>query len=254
MANSVRIKNLPYHFLADPFVVSFQNNNYCFLEEFNFRTSKGSISVYRVFDNGYERIGQVIDECFHMSYPYIFEYQSKYYMCPETSQNRDVRLYECESFPLKWKLKKVILSDISAVDTMVFEKDGVWWLFTNVDPLEMGEHSSGLYIYFSDNPLTDAWIPHEKNPILVDSARARNGGILFEGGTVFRVSQQQAFDIYGRSFSINEIVQLTKSEYVEKCVFRVEPHFFKRLSGTHHLHSNGKVTVFDYVEMSRVDV
>ena len=40
-------------------------------------------------------------------------------------------------------------------------------------------------IYYSDNPLTDNWIPHKKNPIFVDSKKARMGGILFDKNMIY---------------------------------------------------------------------
>jgi hypothetical protein len=253
MWRGIRIKNPANHFLADPFVVSIDKENYCFVEDYDYRASRGCISVYKLTEKGSERVGGAIIEPFHMSYPFVFEYQSKYYMCPETRENKDIRLYECENFPLGWKLKKIIMCNISAVDTTIFEKDGIWWLFTNIDPTNVGDHSE-LYIFFSDNPLTDNWTPHPKNPIFVDSMKARMGGILFDDGLVYRVSQQQGFDMYGKSCSINHINRMSKTDYAEDTVFKIEPNFFTGLKGTHHLHSNGKITVFDFVEETRTTI
>ncbi|HZO11480.1 MAG TPA: hypothetical protein VFB48_05130, partial [Nitrososphaeraceae archaeon] len=253
MWRGIKIKNPPNHFLADPFVVSTEDENYCFVEDYDYQKSRGCISVYKLTEKDSEKIGEAIIEPFHMSYPCVFQYKSKYYICPETCENKDMRLYECESFPLKWKLKKIIMSNISAVDTTIFEKDGMWWLFTTIDPTNVGDIFSELHIFFSDNPLTDDWIPHKMNPIFVDSVKARMGGILFDEGVVYRVSQQQGFDTYGKSCAINHIRHLTKHHYEENMVFMIEPNFFRRLKGTHHLHSNGKVTVFDFVEKVRTN-
>ena len=253
MSRGIKIKNPPNHFLADPFVVSTDNNNYCFVEDYDYRLPRACISVFKLTENDSRRIGEAIVEPFHMSYPYVFEYRSRYYMCPETRENKDIRLYECESFPLRWKLKKIIMSNVSAVDTTIFEKDGTWWLFTNIDPTNVGDPALELYLFFSDNPLSDNWTPHPMNPIFVDSRKGRMGGILFDNGSVYRVSQQQGFDMYGKSFGINHISHISKTSYAENMVFKVEPNFFSGLKGTHHLHSNGKVTVFDYVEKVRTD-
>jgi hypothetical protein len=247
MWRAVKIKNPPNHFLADPFVVSFENENYCFVEDYDYSESRACIAAYKLYEKYAERIGEVIVEPFHLSYPYIFEYESKYYMCPESAENKDIRLYECESFPRSWKLKKIVMSNVSAADTMIFEKDGTWWLFTNIDPTSLEDHCSELFIYYADNPLTDEWTPHPKNPIFVNSMKARNGGILFDGDQIYRVSQQQGYDRYGKAASINKIMRLSKTDYVEETLFKIEPGFNKAL-GTHHMHSNGKVTVFDYVE------
>ncbi len=253
MWRGIKIRNPPNHFLADPFVVRYENSDYCFVEDLDYSIGRGYISVYKLLEESSERIGEVIVEPFHMSYPYVFEYQSKYYMCPEASESGEIRLYECVEFPLKWKLKKILMTNVSAVDPTIFERDGIWWLFTNIDSIKVGDHCSELSIFYADDPLTDRWTAHPKNPIFVDSLKARNGGILFDGDLIFRVSQRQGFDQYGAGSGINRITHLSKTDYQEEAVFAVERNFFKNLIGTHHIHSNGKITVFDYLEKVRVD-
>jgi hypothetical protein len=253
MWRAIKMQKPPNHFLADPFVVSYENANYCFVEDLDYSFGRGYISVYRLLEDSSERIGEVLVEPFHMSYPYVFVYQSKHYMCPEASASGEIRLYECEEFPLKWKLKKILMANVSAADTTIFERDGIWWLFTNIDSINAGDHCSELSIFYADDPLTDRWIPHPKNPIFVDSLKARNGGILFEGDQIYRVSQRQGFDQYGAGSGINRITHLSKADYQEEALFAVERNFFKKLIGTHHIHSNGQITVFDYLEKVRVD-
>lgn len=248
MWRSIKIKNPANHFLADPFVVQHQNENYCFVEDYDYLAAKGTIAVYKLHAKEAVRMGEAVVEPFHLSYPYVFEYDSKFYMCPDTSGTNDIRIYECENFPLQWKLKQIVMPDVSAADTMIFEKDGIWWLFTNIDPVHYGDHCSELFIYYADTPLTDRWTPHPKNPIVVDSTRARNAGVLFDGNSLYRVSQQQEFGRYGKATLINKIIHLSKTDYREDTVFKIEPNFFNGIKGTHHMHSNGKVTVFDFVE------
>jgi hypothetical protein len=55
------------------------------------------------------------------------------------------------------------------------------------------------------------------------------------------------FQQYGKGFSINKVTLLNKNLYEEELECAVEPNFFKNLKGTHHIHSIGNVTVFDYV-------
>ena len=245
MRRGRRIRNPPRRFLADPFVVRENDRDYCFVEDCDLATRKGSISVYRLGHDGAERLGTAINEPFHLSFPYIFKYGSKTYMCPETCEAREIRLYECVAFPLDWKLSRVLMSDVAAVDSMIFEHGQVWWLFTNIEPVAGGDYCSQLSIFYADSPLSENWTPHPKNPIFVDSSRARNGGILFDGDVIYRVAQKQGFNTYGKRASINKIVNLTKTDYREEEVRLIEPNFFDDISATHHLHSNGRVTVFD---------
>ena len=70
--------------------------------------------------------------------------------------------------------------------------------------------------------------------------------MLSDGGSLFRVSQRQGFDLYGKACTINEIVKLTATEYEERTISTIEATFFERTWGVYHLHSDGHVTAFDY--------
>lgn len=241
-----KILSPPGHFLADPIVIREGGDDYCFVEDFDFAKSRACISVYRLGNRKAERLGEALVEPFHMSFPFLFRYANRLFMCPETSEKGEIRLYECTDFPLGWKLCKVLMSGVSAADPMIFEHGGKWWLFANIDPIDQRDHSSELFIYYADHPLADQWTPHPRNPIFVDSTKARNAGVLFDHGAIYRVSQIPGFNFYGKGFAVNKILTLTVTDYLEERMYSVEPNFFDNLGGTHHLHSNGAVCVFDY--------
>lgn len=245
MRQAVRIENPKNTFLADPFLLEENGRTYCFAEEMCFDDRKGCIAVYDLTDPVPVRIGEAIRESFHMSFPFLFRHESKIYMVPETSENRDVRVYECVGFPDKWELRKVLMTGVSTADTMLFEHDGRWWMFTNLDPAETGDYCAELHIFFADHPLSEHWTPHAENPVLIDARNARNAGILFDGGSIYRVSQRQRFDTYGSDFSINRIDVLTPERYAESVYLADQPDSFNRPARVHHLHSNGRFSVFD---------
>ena len=246
------IDNPPGRYLADPFVIRRDGRDFCFVEDFDCAASRGCISVYELGPERAERLGVVIDEPFHMSFPYLFEYDGALFMCPETSAIRDIRIYRCVDFPLKWQLEKIVMSDFIAADTMLFERGGRWWMFTNVDPAQTGEICSELCVFSADSPFADAWKPHAQNPVLFDATCARNGGLLVDGDQLFRVSQRQGFDRYGKGSQINQIVTLSDDVYEEHCIARIDPLFQEGLLGTHHLHSRDGITVFDSLARAAV--
>ena len=92
------IKNPTNGFIADPFLFKFKNKNFCFVEQYDFKTQKGHISVYEINDLEDKYIGTVLKDNFHFSYPNIFENNDEIYMCPETSEMKDIRLYRCLIF------------------------------------------------------------------------------------------------------------------------------------------------------------
>ncbi len=247
METAVKIANPKNHFLADPFVVSEGGLDYCFLEDYDYSTAKGHIAVYQLHDDHAECLGNALIEPYHLSFPYMFRYKSELYMCPETSRNRQIRVYKCVSFPLQWQLHTVLMDDVSAADSMLFEHNDRWWMLTNMDVAETGDYCTELSIYWADSPLSSDWTAHPANPVFIDAAKGRNAGLLFDAEHIYRVAQEQSFDFYGKAFSINRIDQLDEKNYCETKLRSVQADFFPHINGTHHMHSNGKVTVFDFL-------
>jgi len=251
MRQSVPILNPSNHFLADPFIVRDNFTDFCFVEDYDYAKNSGVISVYELNKSKAIPLGEAITEEFHLSFPYIFRFEDEYYMCPQTQGTNDIRLYRNIEFPMEWELVAVLLDDVSATDTMIFPYGEWWWMLTNIDPFKSDDHSSMLFAFYSDNPLTRTWRSHEMNPVIVDPKRARNAGILYDGDNVYRVSQRQGFGVYGQGTVINRISELTPDSFCETEVAAISPDFFTETHGTHHLHSNGHITVFDYVTKSR---
>ncbi|WP_413586697.1 hypothetical protein [Bdellovibrio sp. HCB274] len=252
LANGSPFKYRNDQFFADPFVIHKNNQDICFVEEYDFSTGLGHISAFELKGDSAVCLGPVIKESFHMSFPYLFEYQGELYMCPETSGAKEIRIYKCTEFPLKWELEKSLMKNVAAVDSLLFEQDGLWWMLTNMDSLQKNDNCTELHAFYADSPLSDSWTAHAMNPLIINPLVARNGGMVREGNKIFRVSQSQEFGIYGAGSRINEIQRLTKTDYAEKTQVKVKADFFKDIYGTHHLHSNGSVTVYDFCKNIKV--
>jgi hypothetical protein len=250
-SGAIKLRNPPNHFLADPFVITRNGGDYCFVEDYDYGSRRGCIAVYEIEKESGMRIGVALEEDFHLSFPFLFEFEGTLYMCPESSGNRDIRLYKCVEFPLRWELETVLMKNLSAVDSMLLEKNGKWWLITSIDPTNNEEHNAELSIYSADFPLSTEWKSHKRNPIFMDATRGRNGGLLRDGARIFRVAQGQGFDMYGKTTSINEMLEINDHDYVETPVLKGAPNSPGAVSG-HHLHSNGKITVFDFTTSSSI--
>ncbi len=233
-------------FLADPFVFKKDNKNFIFLEDFNFSKNKGIISCFEVENDKAKFLGPVLEESFHLSFPYIFEYDNQIFMCPETHQKREIRIYICEKFPLKWRFYKTLIKNINSVDTILFEKDKLWWLITSTSNMSIKDFNELNIFYSETGPLTDSWKAHDLNPIVVNPNIARNGGIIINNEKIFRVSQKNGFNVYGEYFSVNEIKILNKNNFKEVNVINILPNFRKNLKGTHHLNNKDNFFVNDY--------
>jgi len=245
LSGSILLENAPGRFSADPFVFSRGGEAVCFVEEFNYGTGKGTIVCHALHAGRFKKLGTALEEDFHLSFPFVFEFDGTLYMCPETSSQRDIRIYKCLGFPLRWVLEKVLINDIAAVDSVMFEKDGRWWLLTCVNPLGQGSEFSELHAFFAGSPLDSTWTPHARNPLLVDQVTARNGGFFREGQRMFRVNQLQAYDIYGAGAQVNEILALDETTYAETPLKDLAVADIPGQVGMHHYSKHGAVSAYD---------
>jgi hypothetical protein len=252
LSRSNIIANPPYRYLADPFVFRHGDSDVCFVEDYDFRTNRGKISVFKISDDKYEELGSALDEPFHLSYPFIFTVDDELYMCPETGEIREIRLYKCTGFPLRWSYHKTLIKDVSAVDTNIFFSKDRWWLLTNIDSSELGECCSELHVFYSDAFDSDTWTPHAKNPVIFDSERARNGGFFRDGEKLLRVFQRQGFDQYGESMGIAQINDLGTETYREETVSTIEPHFAPKIIGTHSFSYYNGLLAIDFLKVERI--
>jgi hypothetical protein len=248
---STVIRNPPNRYLADPFVLYKNGSHLCFVEDFNYSTNKGQITAFEITRDGYTELGCALKEDFHLSYPFVFEDSTDLYMCPESQAAREIRLYKCVSYPLEWKLQRVLMKGVSAADTILFKHDGKWWMLTNIDSSESGDSSSELHVFYADDVDSSNWTPHPMNPVIFDSRRARNGGLLFHRDGIYRVFQVQGFGRYGESMGIARITQLTTARYEEQVLCSITPNFFAGLIGTHTYSFAGGLLAIDFLKYER---
>ncbi len=248
--NPVEIDNLKDRYFADPFVISKNNKKFIFVEDFSFKNNKGSISVIEIDENDRKKIYEkIIEENFHLAFPFVFFYENNLYMVPETAEANSIRLYKCSVFPHKWEYCYDLISKINCADTIIFKRDNYYYLLTSTS--YYNDFSSKLEIYFADNPISNLWKPCKLNPIFFDIKNGRNGGLIYKNNEIFRVAQTYGINDlgdnqYGRKFSINKIMQLNQDKFEEKNILNIKPDFKKNLLGTHHMNSADNFTVFDY--------
>lgn len=205
------------NFVADPFLYVQDDTYYVFYETKNSYTLQGDIGVAKSTDKGatWQQLGIALDEEWHLSYPYVFDYLGQIYMMPESSEKGDLRLYRATNFPLEWKLEKVIMKK-PMVDSFILNHDGEYYLFGS-DHSSFGSQKNGqLEIWYSSSPL-GPWTPHNKNPIhnAHRSSGARNGGRPFVyDRNIYRVGQDCG-ETYGRRIRVFKVDVLTKQEYKE---------------------------------------
>ena len=233
-------------FWADPHAVRANGRYYIFIEQWLFTEDKGHIAVIEMDDAGHSKPPvPIIERSYHMSYPFIFEYQDAYYMIPETASNSTVQLFKCVEFPYKWEFQYNLMEGVRVYDATLLYRNGRWWMFANMVENAGASSWDELFVFHADSPLSKHWTPHECNPVVSDCKSARSAGRFFEsGGMLYRPSQNSSVR-YGYGFNLARVEVLDEREYKEEIVSRVEPKWAKDLLATHSLSRAGALHVID---------
>ena len=231
-------------FWADPFPVEREGRYYIFFEELMLSTGKGHLAVLEVGRDGtHSEPVRIIEKDYHLSYPFVFEWEGVFYMIPETVEKRIVELYRCLSYHEQWVCDRILIENIRAVDATLHCFSGRWWMFVNVSP-DGVEIYDELHLYHADNPF-GPWVPHNRNPVVSDVLCARPAGRLFErDGVVYRPSQVCA-PIYGAGIQANRILAITTDDYAEEEAPDVLRFCGGKTSGVHTYNTAGALHVVD---------
>jgi len=197
-------------FVADPFLFKAENRWYMFMEVCDGAKHKGMIGVAQSADGlewKYDRI--VLEQPYHLSFPYVFEWKGQYYMLPEGARGGALRLYISHNFPYDWE-EIAVLTKEDVVDNTLFRHGGRWWLFAS-------SHDARTLRLFTSDKLTEGWNEHPQSPVIPDNREsARLGGPVFSAdGKLYRVAQD-CLAKYGDKIRVYEILNLTADQYSEK--------------------------------------
>lgn len=239
-------------FWADPFVISVDGRHHIFFEELVYTENKGKISHIAIDEGGNLTDTQVVlEEDYHLSYPFVFDYKGDYYMIPESAENSSVDLYECAEFPHSWRKRRTLIDNIELVDaTLLFHND-YWWLFAGQRCDSRLSISEELSIFYCDDLLSGQWIAHPNNPVVSDARYARPAGKIFNrDGVLYRPSQDCTV-AYGSAINIRRIDILSIDEYRETQLHEISPDWSPSLCGIHTVNDGDGITVVDALAMRR---
>lgn len=238
------VPNTRRYTAADPFLFTEKGVTYLFAEIYDKKEKLGKIG-YAVFDG--ERFSSwkiVIEEPYHLSYPFIFRWNGEIYIVPEANESNTLYAYKAVSFPDEWEKCEPILTGRRLADTTFWEKDGRRWMFT-YDIASQKSKKLYLYEVGEDGKLkqcTDTFIS-------ADDASARPGGNFFQyQGDWIRVSQDCTGD-YGVAVVFSRVLACSEEGYAEERLFRISPkdvRINKRfVSGLHTYNANDSLEVID---------
>ena len=178
----------------------------------------------------------------HLSYPFVFEHERAIYMLPETGEAGRVELYRAVEFPDSWRLDRVLLDGLTALDATLHIEAGLLWLFANIVE---GHGDKGELWLFSSRSLDGKWRPHPQNPIVTDPGTARPAGRLFRRGGVLIRPGQDCSRRYGEAVVLNRVDALSTTEYRETPVDRIEADWMPGIEATHTYTFDSRCECFD---------
>lgn len=207
------IANPPNTALADPFFTLYQGAPLLLVESIP-NGSHGQISSVVLQKHGEApRITQELRQSHHASFPFAFVHNQELYLLPEESASKRAALYTFAKDGDRWIHLRDLLSDFPAVDSVLLQHQGRWWLFSTYGGDGMQE--ANLCLFSS----ADLLGPYEKcacSPVRIGLGGARNGGAPFTiKDATFRPSQD-CRPRYGDRLIIHRIAVLEQSHYDEE--------------------------------------
>lgn len=233
-------------FLADPFGHWRDGKLHVFVETYDYRLRVGAIEVLIYDSEGrlLER-GPVLNEPWHLSYPFIFEGEGETWMLPEAHRSGGLTLYRAVDYPYRWEAAARIALDHVAVDASPIFHDGLWWLFYTSASQE-AHKMEALHVAWAKS-LTGPWTPHSGNPVRMDRASARPGGTpcIIDGRIILPV--QDCSRTYGGAIRPLRIDRLTPDVFVAEVGPSLTPPASAApyVEGLHTLTAAGPVTLID---------
>ncbi len=227
-------------YYADPFPFCRGGRNFVFVEEFPYTVGRGCISVFEIDAAGNAGTPRaVLEEAYHLSYPFVFESDGEVWMLPEAGEARGVYLYRAEQFPGKWRREGCLVSGVEAYDATLWRGDGGFWLSL----CERAWNSSGwdMMSLFHADTLTGNWLPHPGNPVVMDASLSRPGGAVFSRNGVKYRPAQDCSRLYGGAISVCRIDVLQPEIFRQTVVGRI---YAGRL-GCHTYNRCGDIEVVD---------
>jgi hypothetical protein len=233
-----------HRFYADPFPITWKGKTCVFFEDLDHRVGKGIISAVEFDDVGPKgEVVPVLEEPWHLSYPFLIEHDGDLWMIPESSQRRDVALYKCVRFPDKWERHSTLLSGFELADATITRHNGMNYLFGAWRD-GAGGYSDTLAIFYAKD-LLGPWLPHAGNPVIVDRTSARPAGnFVTLDGKLWR-PVQDCTDGYGAALGLAEIVELTPTTFRQVVRHSIRPGPLWPGRKVHTLNRCGRLEVID---------
>ncbi|HGV0304327.1 TPA: hypothetical protein ACNFRT_004031 [Citrobacter freundii] len=229
-----------YTFQADPFLIEKDDKLYVFYEAFSFRNSKGTLRC-RILDRELTEIDDVKLEGFddlrcHLSFPFLININNQLFMIPESSERKEVLLFQSVEFPARWKQVKVLISDIELTDNVFISINEACYLLSTTMDNEIIIHSAD-HIYGQWQRITPS--------LKVSNPHHRGAGASYQvENKMYFLTQECTPETYGKSIYIKELVTLNDANFDENLIEQINSSI-NHSDGVHTLNFSNNYIVYD---------
>ncbi len=208
------IKTKRRYWCADPFVVDSQSETYLFCEMMDRKESRGKLGFCKLNDPN-PKMEVIGDLGCHTSYPCVF-FKNGWYMIPETVDRKNIELYRAVDFPTKWEKVGELLSNVNAVDTTVFERNGNLAVFI----YEYTDNGKKAVLSVGDLDVAQCKIVNVKQIKRYESKIGRPAGnTICQDGVMIRPTQY-GVNFYGEKIEFLSF-DLENENYTEEKLFEM---------------------------------
>ncbi len=194
---------------ADPFALWVDGTCYVFFEMLVRGQQNAVIAVASSNNLEHWQVkGIAIQESYHLSYPFVFEYAGQIYMMPESKSQRRVDLYRAVDFPMRWEKVGPLIHG-RVMDASLVEHEGRYWMFA-------GWHSYWMRLFYANSPL-GPWKAHWQPIARLYSKRdVRPGGRPVQVGRSLVRFAQDNRKHYGHQLRAMQIVKMNRLWFREQ--------------------------------------
>jgi len=230
-------------YYADPAGI-YQNHQLKILcEHYDYKPAHGEICLFKTNHHStiYRPEKVLLNASWHLAFPFIFEAEGNIWCLPESAQSNQLRLYRWDTKKEELMFEKIIISDLQAVDPIIFHHNRKWWLMFT----DKTKSNYSLHLWYAED-FRGPYFPHINNPVKTDIRSSRPAGnIFYMDGRLMRPAQDCSV-ISGHRITLNEIIEITPFSFVETTRFFVEPPKSRQhFKGMHTLNTAGPYVIFD---------
>jgi hypothetical protein len=209
------IPNTWRYWRADPFLFEKDGKTYLFAEFYDRARLRGILGCCELTDDGAGEWKIILEEPFHLSYPFVYRDGEEIYMIPESCRAGKIFLYRATQFPYQWERVRELADLVAADSTVVDGTDGKYLITLRTN----GQSTQLLAAEMADGRLKGSM----RSICEPDDLQVRPAGRLFCWRDCRIRPAQDCSAGYGWGLNFMQVTQLDRSGYAEHLLKKIRP-------------------------------